>query len=232
MSEVIIKNRFCGPPQSGNGGYTVGLLAKELGFKAEVTLRVPPPLDTQMQIVKNDHGLRLMDGDVLVAEAKPCELKLDIPAPPNLSQAHQGEQNFRCYEEHSFPTCFVCGPHRSEGDALRLFTGIYDNSPVAGMVAAPWQPDDGLLGSDGNIDPLYIISALDCPGFYAQPFRGKALLGRMQVNVSGTLKSGEQAIVAAWPLGHEGRKYYAGSAVYNTSGEAIASGLATWISID
>ncbi len=236
MSEVIIKNRFCGPAQSGNGGYTVGLLASELGFNAEVTLRVPPPLDRPLQLVKNADGIKLMDGNMLVAEAKPCDLKLDILTPPSFNEAVEAEKNFRCYEEHSFPTCFVCGPHRKAGDGLRLFAGTYDNSPAQGMVAASWQPDESFAkaggADDGNIDPLYIISALDCPGFYAQPFRGKALLGRMQVKVTGKLKVGEKAVVAAWHLGHEGRKYYAGSAVYNASGDAIASGYATWISID
>jgi len=232
MSEVIINNRFCGPPSSGNGGYTVGLLSKQLGFNAEVTLRVPPPLDKPLQILKNNNNLQLMDGEQLVAEAKPCDLKLDILTPPNFSQALQAEKNFRCYDEHSFPTCFVCDTERNNGDGLRLFAGTYENSGADGMVAAPWQPDENFADKNGNIDPLYIISALDCPGFYAQPFRGRALLGRMQVNVSGKLKAGEQAVVAAWPLGHDGRKYYAGSAVYNEKSEAIASGFATWISID
>jgi hypothetical protein len=232
MSEVIINNRFCGPPQSGNGGYAVGLLAAELGFKAEVTLRVPPPLDKTLQIVKSNDGIQLLDGDVLVASAKSCDLQLDIPPPPNLGQALQGEKNFKCYHDHIFPTCFVCGPDRAVGDGLRLFTGTYDGATVAGTVAAPWQTDQSLLGDDGNIDPIFVVSALDCPGFFSLPHGTKALLGRMQVNVTGVLKPGEQTIVAAWPLGNEGRKFYAGSAVYNAAGQAIASAFATWISID
>lgn len=232
MNEVIIAKRFCGPPNSGNGGYSVALLARELGFKAEVTLKIPPPLDTPMQMLAHDGGVRMMDGDVLVGEATPFYLNLDVLPPPSFDRAKAAEKNFRCYHEHSFPTCFVCGPERADGDALKLFTGTYDNSPAEGMVAASWQPDDGFAGADGNIDPLYIISALDCPGFFALPYRGKALLGRMQVNLMGEIAVGEQAVVAAWSTGHDGRKYYAASAVYNADGQAIATGNATWITIE
>ena len=42
---TIIRKRFCGPPNSGNGGYVCGLLANALGEPAQVTLHAPPPLD-------------------------------------------------------------------------------------------------------------------------------------------------------------------------------------------
>jgi len=40
---VTIERRFCGPPESGNGGYSCGLLAAHVGGPAEVTLRRSPP---------------------------------------------------------------------------------------------------------------------------------------------------------------------------------------------
>ena len=43
-----IDPRFNGPPGSGNGGYTCGLVAGLLGGPAEVTLRLPPPLGTPL----------------------------------------------------------------------------------------------------------------------------------------------------------------------------------------
>lgn len=46
MSEtIVIPRRFRGPLTSGNGGYTCGLLAGIVGGEAEVTLRLPPPLE-------------------------------------------------------------------------------------------------------------------------------------------------------------------------------------------
>ena len=50
MKEIIIQNRFCGPPDSGNGGYTSGLIAKELNNPVEITLRKPPPLDKMVSL--------------------------------------------------------------------------------------------------------------------------------------------------------------------------------------
>ena len=47
---MIIAPRFCGPQDSGNGGYTAGLLAKQLGGSVEVTLRQPPPLGRDLVV--------------------------------------------------------------------------------------------------------------------------------------------------------------------------------------
>ena len=44
MTSVVIEKRFCGPPNSGNGGYVCGLLAAHIEADAEVTLLAPPPL--------------------------------------------------------------------------------------------------------------------------------------------------------------------------------------------
>ena len=45
---LSIDRRFCGPPGSGNGGYTAGRLAALIGDPAEIMLRRPPPLETEM----------------------------------------------------------------------------------------------------------------------------------------------------------------------------------------
>ena len=42
---VVIERRFRGPADSGHGGYTRGLFAREIPGAAEVSLRVPPPLE-------------------------------------------------------------------------------------------------------------------------------------------------------------------------------------------
>ena len=45
MTSIIISKRYRGPPNSGNGGYVCGRLARHIAGGAEVTLRAPPPLD-------------------------------------------------------------------------------------------------------------------------------------------------------------------------------------------
>jgi hypothetical protein len=50
MDPVQIASRFCGPPQSGNGGYTCGLLAEALPGPIEVSLRAPPPLAVELAL--------------------------------------------------------------------------------------------------------------------------------------------------------------------------------------
>ena len=42
--EIFINKRFNGPPNSGNGGYVAGLIAKEIGKCCEVKLVAPPPV--------------------------------------------------------------------------------------------------------------------------------------------------------------------------------------------
>ena len=52
--QVRIDKRFCGPYDSGNGGYTCGVIAKYIDGPAEVLLRRPPPLNRQLNVEKID----------------------------------------------------------------------------------------------------------------------------------------------------------------------------------
>ena len=59
---MIVPGRYNGPEESGNGGYTCGLVAALLGGVAEVTLRLPPPLDREFAVVRDDGRLEIRDG--------------------------------------------------------------------------------------------------------------------------------------------------------------------------
>ena len=85
---VIIDRRFCGPPDSGNGGYVCGLTAGFLDGEAEVTLRRPPPLDTPLdvEIIGRDR-VQLTDDIGLVAEGRLGAVDCDIPFHPSYAQA-------------------------------------------------------------------------------------------------------------------------------------------------
>ena len=50
MVSFTIERRFCGPPNSGNGGYVCGMLGKQIDGPSEVMLRLPPPLETPLDI--------------------------------------------------------------------------------------------------------------------------------------------------------------------------------------
>ena len=82
---ITIDRRFCGPTQSGNGGYTCGRLAAHVDSDTavQVTLRLPPPLDTLMRVRRDADGARLYHGQQLVAEAVAASLDLEVPTPPS-----------------------------------------------------------------------------------------------------------------------------------------------------
>ena len=90
---VIIEQRFNGPPNSGNGGYVCGVLARYLDGTAAVRLKVPPPLDTELRIGRVGDGAVLRDGETVVAEARPGLVDLDAPTPPTYAGAEAAAEN-------------------------------------------------------------------------------------------------------------------------------------------
>jgi hypothetical protein len=229
-NSIVIERRFHGPPGSGNGGYTCGVLSSFVNEPAEVTLRSPPPLERPLSVVRRGRRAELFDGHRLIAEAERTEPNpLDLPDPPSLDDAERAAASYAGFEQHTFPTCFVCGPDRAEGDGLRIFAGpLPDRSP---LVAAPWTPAAGLARPDGRVRREFVWAALDCPGAFAvgYPDRGETLLGRLTVEVKRLPEVEESCVVVGWPLGEDGRKRYAGTALYGETGDALAWGRATWV---
>ena len=151
VETVVIDRRFCGPPESGQGGYTCGLLARVLPGAVEVSLRAPPPLERPL-IIENVAGdqLELSDGDTVIAQARAADLDLAPPARVTLDEAKAAVAGYLGFKHHAFPSCFACGPDRDEGDGLRLFPG-----PVEGreIVSCPWQPSVELADAGGLVRP-------------------------------------------------------------------------------
>jgi hypothetical protein len=216
--EVVIDRKFRGPTGSANGGYTCGLLASFLHGPAEVTLRLPPPLERPLEVT-TDGAVQLREGDSVVAEAAPADLDLELPDPISFEEAAaaalpEGDK------ESAFPECFVCGWEREDG--LRIYAG-----PVGGaeIVAATWVPREDVISSE------FVWAALDCPGAYAVEFgrRGNPVLGRLTARVEHLPHPGERCVVMGWPLGEDGRKLFAGTAVFGEDGRVLGSARAVWI---
>jgi hypothetical protein len=228
---LIISSRFCGPPRSGNGGYVCGRLAAHVDGPASVRLKAPPPLDTALVIDRFDSIVRLLNGSIVVAEARTEAMTLTAPPGPAFAEAERASTGCSGFTRHAFPTCFVCGPDRAIGDGLRIFPG-----PVGSrsMVAAPWIPDTSLDDGSGHVAPEFLWAALDCTSafpFLPMPDGQAIVLGELSVRIDGHVAPGEGCVVTGWAVGIEGRKHFSASALYSETGRPVAVGRATWIEV-
>jgi len=231
---ITINRRFHGPPCSGNGGYSCGLVGRFIKGPAAVRLRIPPPLDAAMEVRKTDAGVELFHHDEMVASGRPATVDIDIPEPPDFAGAQAATRRYRGFDSHFYPGCFVCGPDREPGDGLRIFAGPVEGSGVPdGMVAAAWIPDKSLVDSSGYVATEYLWAVLDCPGAYSfpEPPSGVILLGEIAVSVQGPVLVGEECVLIGWEISKEGRKHYTGTALFGESGSLRATGYATWFEV-
>lgn len=227
---ITIAPRFSGPRASGHGGYVCGVVAGLLSGPAEVTLRRPPPLGRPLPVRRlDDGGVELRDGEVVVAHGTPAIVEPEVPEPVTLDQAVAAARAYHGFRQHTFPTCFACGPDRAEGDGLRIFPGVV---PGRGLVAAPWVPDVSLADDTGRVRAEFVWAALDCPSGWAVILlttEGSFLLGRLGVRSLGPVGAGERCVVVGWPGPGEGRKWAAGAALLSERGEVRAVASALWI---
>jgi len=229
MTTITFDRRFNGPPDSANGGYACGAFAAAARADLRVRLLAPPPLVEPLTLACRENGDWELNGrSGPVALGTPARLTLEVPAPPPYVQAVWASQHYPGFRGHAFPDCFVCGPHRRRGDGLRIFPGALDT----GIVAAPWLPADDLDGGDGKVAPQFHWAALDCPGYFAAcGGRRTMVLGEMHAHLDRLVRTGEPCTVIGWKLGSEGRKYYAGTAIFDGEGELCARARATWIEV-
>jgi len=226
---IVIDERFCGPENSGNGGYACGMLADFLGGEVEVRLKSPPPLNQEMRVELGDGSATLLHGDTEVATAVTTSLELAVPTPPSFEEVTIASASYPSAEEHILPTCFVCGPLREEGDGLRIFSVKLDDKP---MVADIWTPNSSLAYDDNGLQSEFVWAALDCPGYFAHQMNGvQMLLGSMAGSVVQRPKVNQTMMVVAWQIGVEGRKHYSGTALFDQHGELYAKSKQVWIAL-
>jgi hypothetical protein len=122
--------------------------------------------------------------------------------------------------EAVFAECFTCGI-REEGDGLGVYAGaVRGREPLHAAPVTFVEPA-----------PEILWAAIDCPGAYAvgAAGRGDVVLGRMTAHIERVPEPGERCVVMSWPLGEDGRKLYAGTALFAERGELLALAKQTWI---
>lgn len=250
LPDLVVPARYCGPPRSGNGGWSAGALADllarsggEAGPDAAVTvtLRMPPPLDTPMPVtLAEGHGSESPvmtashDGAVVATATRAPQPPRPV-APVSTAEAAAAETAYPGLRHHPFDTCFACGTAREEGDGLRVFPGPVGSRDVAEpRVAARWTPHSSVADEGGEqVTTAVAWAALDCIGGWAGDLEDRMMvLGRMTAVVARLPRVGEEHVVVGAVRGVEGRKTHTAATLHDASGEAVAWAEHTWIAVD
>ncbi|RPI43500.1 MAG: hypothetical protein EHM59_15260 [Betaproteobacteria bacterium] len=245
QSEIVIEERFRGPPRSGNGGYVCGAFGGLLTGgthalpsrrAAEVTLRSPVPLDTPLDVRHDDARLTIHHAETLVAECRLVELVMEVPSPPSYEEAERVRAQSpsfvrnasRWFEDRVgfHPVCFCCGAEHEDG--LRVYAApLRDNA----LVAAAWPTRARWADEAGNIPDRFIWTALDCPGqfaYYAGGIR-TGMLGRLAARIEHPVRAGSRCVVTGWRMHVEGRRHFAGTALFDQDARLCAYAKAIWV---
>jgi hypothetical protein len=232
-SKVTVAAQFRGPPNSGNGGYVCGLMAREIEGVSTALLRAPPPLDTPLDLTIEDGVVRILgDGGQLIGEARAggAENLTQPPAPPSVEAARIAGDGFPGLTRPFHPICFTCGDKLEDGYGLRLFTGQVEGM-ADGVVAGAWTVHENFADADGLAPTEVVWAALDCPGSVSWVVTGAGggLLGTMTCEVLRRPAVGETTVVVAWPIERSGRKLISGTALFSADGELMARSHQIWI---
>lgn len=248
---LIVPARFCGPTNSGNGGWTAGNMATFIEECPEdharvwptiqVSLRTPPPLDRSMPVKIADGAVTVTHGAATVGIAACTEEDPAVVAPVSYSEAVEASETFTGYDSHPFARCFVCGPERPEGDGMRIFPGQVEPEESGGArVAAPWSPHPNLAedfhvynDEHARASLASTWAALDCIGGWAGGIGSQLMvLGRMVAQIDTLPVIGEPHVVVGESRGSEGRKNYTAATLYDSDGRVVGSAEHLWINVD
>jgi hypothetical protein len=217
---ISVPGRFNGPLTSGHGGYSSAVFARFVDGQAEVALRSPVPLDTPLDVIRDESSAQVLDGETLVAEAGAVpDLALEVPEPVSLEKARAAKSRYRGKPDDLFGRCFVCG--RGREDALGVFAGNVDGRE---LVASPWTPPDWTADDEGRVLPEFVWAVMDCPTYFAvyPDTNPLSFLARMAARIDAPVTAGDEHVVISWPLESDGRKRHAGAAVLSAEGDMLA----------
>lgn len=230
---MSIPHRFRGPASSGNGGWTAGSLASYLApGPVRVTLRKPPPLDTELDVTIDDETATATRDDVVIAAAMPADEAVSPVEHLEADRARAAEAAFAGHSFHPFPTCFSCGTGREPNDGLRIFPGrVDDDSEGRVRVASTWTPDRSLGGETASLPVTW--AALDCVGGWAGDLTQRLMvLGSMTAHVLDLPRIGKEHVLVGGARGSAGRRTFTASTLYDADGRALASAEHVWVAVD
>jgi len=185
-------------------------------------------------VVETGDGLEFRgQAGELIVEARRAPLELEVPPPVDFARAEAASRRYDGFRAHAFPTCFTCGPKRSPDEALCVFPGPL-TAGTKEPVACPWTPHASLAdpARPSHVHLRYLAAAIDCPGAWSlMPDDAALMLGRMHLSLREPPRVGEPCVVMGWALGHEGRKYFAGTSAHGEDGRLLAKSRQTWIAV-
>jgi hypothetical protein len=247
MTAMLVPSRFCGPPTSGNGGWSAGALAaltverdhSDPWPPVTVSLHRPPPLDTELPVITAEGWTAATHNGDTVARAKVADRELTEVPPVPPADAQAATRGYRGFVSHPFPTCFTCGIGRDEGDGLRIFPGDVVGDEE-GRVAAPWTPHPSVAedwhtyqepARDASLPVTW--AALDCVGGWSTDIEERAMvLGTIALRLNSLPRIGEQHVLVGASRGSEGRKTYTAATLYDSIGAVVATAEHVWITVD
>jgi hypothetical protein len=257
MTDLIIPSRYCGPPSSGNGGYSAGLISAYAGDECPedhalpwppvtVSLLAPPPLEVPMALSQGADGgvaATYAGAPVLAARCSHDEVVDVEPVSPD--EARAAMASYAGLTSHPFPTCFSCGTGREPGEGLRIFPGRVRHTSVKedgshARVASTWTPDATVAEdyhSYADQHPRASVpvtwAALDCVGGWAGDLEERLMvLARMTARLDSLPAIGEEHVVVGMGRGQDGRKTWTSSTMYDADGRVVASAEHLWVAVD
>ena len=173
-----------------------------------------PPLDVLMRQREDDGSVSLLSGDDVIATAMPAAVQAQAPPAPRVEEAEIATRRGRGLRAPQVPDLLRLrdGTRRWPAD----LPGRVGDSP---LIASP--VDAGVRRSAACVG-----SALDCPSALAiESVDHRAqivVLASLTVELRERPRAGERHVVAAWPVGSDGRKHHSASALYDATGRVLA----------
>ena len=240
---VVIPSRFRGPPQSGNGGYVSGvfaeLLPKHPGQAPEITLRSPIPLDTTMTVKRvssETPEIDIFNHETLIAECRLIDspfFDFIVPPCPDPVQIEAAMPSSLAFTQTSTHYCLT------KRDSTRSVF-VAGSKPKTGCTSTPhpltkvMSPRFGKPKRHGPSTAKYLRHSygqlwIALPNLRYECIHPNGVDGQDVCGGSRLTTAGATLIVSAWTIAVQGKKHFAGAALFDETGDLIARATTLWI---